>query len=188
MNKQQLFNDAYYEYINAVNDIKQMCEELNKKPEKLIYGFDILIQISLMKLLEIDKCITNLEIEFLSKMMLENDLMKLANEKGGFEISWEKLLELRNDKSYKMLVEHIYKLFEMEISSFILSFLSLDLNILEDHLNRLKGYVYNISMKFLSVDGLTKEEEELCYRILNDFIFEKMDNIKNSVLLIKKPQ
>lgn len=186
MNKQEIFNSATYDYMNAINDISLMCEEINKDKKDLLYGFDILLQIGLMHLLTIDKEISQLEIEFLSKIVYENDLMKLANEKGDFGISWEKLYFLKDDKSYGMLVEHIYKLFEIDLMNFILSFITLDTNTDDDYLNRIKGHIRNISIKLLSIDGLTDAELEKCYSILNEYVFNRMDNIKNTIYLMKK--
>lgn len=186
MNKQEIFNSATYDYMNAINDISFMCEEINKDKKDLLYGFDILLQIGLMHLLTIDKKISQLEIEFLSKIVYENDLMKLANEKGDFGISWEKLYFLKDDKSYGMLVEHIYKLFEIDLMNFILSFITLDTNTDDDYLNRIKGHIRNISIKLLSIDGLTDAELEKCYSILNEYVFNRMDNIKNTIYLMKK--
>ena len=186
MNKQEIFNSAIYDYMNAINDISLMCEEINKDKKDLLYGFDILLQIGLMHLLTIDKEISQLEIEFLSKIVYENDLMKLANEKGDFGISWEKLYFLKDDKSYGMLVEHIYKLFEIDLMNFILSFITLDTNTDDDYLNRIKGHIRNISIKLLSIDGLTDAELEKCYSILNEYVFNRMDNIKNTIYLMKK--
>jgi len=183
MNKQELFTKASYEYLNLIKEISDAANEKKRDKKDFIYGIDILVQLSMLNVILLDNKVSELEIEFLSKFNKENDLIDIINKRNlfRFPLKWETILELSSNPMFEMIINTIYSGFKMDISNFMLIFISLDITTSEDYLNRLKGSIYNIVKLFLTVDGLTDVEEKKCYSILNDKIFKDMDSIKDMI-------
>lgn len=179
--KQKIFTKASFEYLQFVENIKELASEFNLNASNLIYGYDITLQTTLMNIVLIDKKITEEEIEFLSKIVYENDIIKIINAKKilNNDIDWNILSKIKDINEIKLLINSIYKLFLKDIDKFILEFVKLDSLVDNDYLNLFKANIYKISELILSIDGLTEEEKNECFHILNDLILKKMDNVKN---------
>lgn len=186
MDKQKIFTNATYEYMNEVMDLKELAKYHNLDSAKLLYGYDIIMQLSLMEMISIDKNITDVEIEFLDNIVYENDLMKILSDKLNKELSWDILKKI---DEYDSFLEATKKLFYNEITSFISLFMSIDFTTSEDYLNRFKGNIYYICQAILEVDGFDTSEKA-AYKILNNGLFRILDDIKsldkNPNLEIKK--
>ena len=60
--KQKIFTKASFEYLQFVENIKELASEFNLNASNLIYGYDITLQTTLMNIVLIDKKITEEEI------------------------------------------------------------------------------------------------------------------------------
>lgn len=173
--KQKIFTNASYEYINEVMDLKSLAKYHELDCAKLLYGYDIVLQLSLMEMISLDKRITDVEIEFLHNIVYENDLMSILSKKLNRELSWEILKKIDDYNSFLVATR---KIFYNEISAFISLFMSIDFTTSEDYLNRLKGNIYYICQAILEIDGFDPNEK-VAYKILNDGLFKMLDDIKS---------
>lgn len=173
--KQILFNKAYYEYMNMKHDLEIMAQEFNVDKNDLYYGYDILLQLSLLNMIMLDNNITDLEVEFLSKIIDENDLMKLLSKKTENKIGWSMIKNVDNPKKF---IHSVNSSFQIDLVKFINLFTSIDFSTVEDYLNRLKGNIYLICQKVLEVDGFDESEND-AYKVLSETVFRKMDDLKS---------
>ncbi len=174
MDKQDLFNRSYYEYMNMKHEIEEMAVETGIDKNKLYYGYDIILQLSLLEMMALDNKISVLEVEFVSKIIDDNDLMKLLSKKTGNKIGWSMLKDEENSKKF---LHQLKSAFLLDIVSFISLFTTTNYQTREDYLNRLKGNVYLICQNILEVDGFDPKEKD-AYKVLDKTIFKKMDDLK----------
>ncbi|MCR5706428.1 MAG: hypothetical protein K6G48_06505 [Acholeplasmatales bacterium] len=174
MDKQELFNKSYYEYMNMRHEIEEMAVEASINKDKLYYGYDVILQLSLLEMIALDNTISEIEVEFVSKIIDDNDLMKILSKKTGTKIGWSML---KNKKDSKKFLHQVKSAFLMDMVSFISLFISTDYQTREDYLNRLKGNIYLICQNILEVDGFDPKEKD-AYKTLDKTIFKKMDDLK----------
>ena len=174
MDKQDLFNRSYYEYMNMKHEIEEMAVETGIDKNKLYYGYDIILQLSLLEMMALDNKISVLEVEFVSKIIDDNDLMKLLSKKTGNKIGWSMLKDEENSKKF---LHQLKSAFLLDIVSFISLFTTTNYQTREDYLNRLKGNVYLICQNILEVAGFDPKEKD-AYKVSDKTIFKKMDDLK----------
>lgn len=177
MDKQKIFTNASYEYMHEVMDLNELAKFYNMNSKELIKGYDIILQLCLMHMVKLDDKITDVEVEFLSLIVKDNDLMEMLSKELGREINWNMLNKIEMYNGFLISVE---KIFTPAITKFILSFTSLDNKTTDDYLNRLKGNVYYICQAILEIDGFDPKEKA-AFNYLNDTIFKKLDDIKIKV-------
>ena len=177
MDKQKIYTNASYEYMNEIMDLKSLASYHSINPKKVLFGYDILLQISLMHMVGLDGKVSSIETEFLELIVKENDLMKLLSERLNKNISWDILSKIDKYDEFLASVEGIFK---VELSEFINLFTSLDFKTGEDYLNRLKGNIYYICQAVLEIDGFD-ESEKRAMSVLNETIFNKLDDIKIAI-------
>ena len=173
--KQTLFTNAFYDYMNERHELENMALECEIDKNKIYYGYDIVLQLALLEMIVLDNTISSLEVEFISKIIDENDLMRLLSKKTGKKIGWSML---KNEENTKSFIHSVNAAFMMEMVQFISLFISKDHETKDDYLNTLKGNVYMICKKILEVDGFDSAEND-AYKVLERTIFKKMDDLKN---------
>lgn len=179
--KQKIFTNASYEYMNEVMDLKELAKFYNKDASKILYGYDIILQLSLMHMVLLDGDISDIEMEFLSLIVKENDLMVELSKKLGKEISWNILKAIPNYNEFLDSIEHI---FSDTVTAFIKELTSLDYKTSEDYLNRFKGNIYYICQAMCEVDGFDPSEKD-AYKVLEKNLFKKLDEIKKELDEVK---
>ncbi len=177
MNKQKIFTNASYEYMQEVMDLNEVARFYNMDSKELIKGYDIILQLCLMHMVILDEKINDVEVEFLSLIVKDNDLMEMLSKKAGNNIKWNMLNKIDR---YKEFLDSIENIFMPDITKFIVSFTSLDNKTTEDYLNRLKGNIYYICQAILEIDGFDPKEK-VAFNYLNETIFKKLDDIKIKV-------
>ncbi len=173
--KQEAFNKAFYLYMDERNMLKQLAIDTKVDENKLLYGYEIIVQLALCQMILLDNKITDIEIEFLKNIVVENDILKILSKKVGSKIGWSMLkgVEDKNKFLHKVIAS-----FTTEILDFITIFISSDAITKEDYLNSLKGNVYQICQNILESDGLDDLEVD-AYKVLNNTLFKKMDDLKS---------
>lgn len=173
--KQETFNKAYYLYMDECNMLKQLAVDTNIDQKKLLYGYEIIMQLALCQMILLDARVTDVEIEFLKNIVVENDILKILSKKTGQKIGWSMIDEI-DDKN--RFLHKVIASFTPEILEFITLFISSDAITKEDYLNTLKGNIYLICQNLLVSDGLDTLEED-AYKVLNNILFKKMDDLKS---------
>lgn len=174
MDKQKIFTNASYEYTNEIYDLSIMADYYKLDKKKLIYGFDILLQLSLMHMVSLDGEISVLELDFLKNIVYDNDLMVILTQRIGRRIDWN---FIKGIKEYDIFLNSVTNIMLPEITSFITILTSADFQTTEDYLNRLKGAIYYICQALLEIDGFDPLEKE-AYKVLDETLFKRMDEIK----------
>lgn len=177
MDKQKIYTNASYEYMNEVMDLKSLASYYNINTNNILYGYDILLQLSLMYMVGLDGKVSSIETEFLNLIVNDNDLMKILSSRLNKNISWDILSKIDN---YEEFINSVEGIFKKEIVEFINTFTSLDFKTGEDYLNRLKGNIYFICKALLEIDGF-EEAEKRAINVLNERFFNKLDIIKSAV-------
>lgn len=178
MDKQKLFTNAWYEYMNELKDLEEMAGQDKEKKKMLYYGYDITLQLALIQMITLDDNISSVEIEFVEHIIDDNDLFKIYRKKTGKVLGWNNLV---NVDDIKRILHSVMATFTIDLVNFIKEFISIDFNTREDYLNRLKGNIYYISQAILEVDGFDPKEKK-AYEVLDNTLFKKMDDLKNIAL------
>ncbi len=178
MDKQKLFNNAWYEYMNELKDLEEMAVDDKEKKKRLYYGYDITLQLALIQMITLDNNISPLEVEFVERIIDDNDLFKIYRKKTGKVLGWNNLTNIDN---IKKILHSVMATFTIDLVNFINEFVSIDFNTREDYLNRLKGNIYYISQAILEVDGFDPKEKR-AYEVLDNTLFKKMDDLKDIAL------
>ena len=182
MDKQKLFTNAWYEYMNELKDLEEMAGQDKEKKKMLYYGYDIILQLALIQMITLDNNISSVEIEFVEHIIDDNDLFKIYRKKTGKVLGWNNLV---NVDDIKRILHLVMATFTIDLVNFIKEFVSIDFNTREDYLNRLKGNIYYISQAILEVDGFDPKEKK-AYEVLDNTLFKKMDDLKNIALKSNK--
>lgn len=173
--KQETFNKAYYLYMDECSMLKQLAVDTNIDQKKLLYGYEIIMQLALCQMILLDGRVTDVEIEFLKNIVVENDILKILSKKNGQKIGWSMIDEIDDKNKF---LHKVIASFTPEILEFITLFVSSDAITKEDYLNTLKGNIYLICQNLLASDGLDTLEED-AYKVLNNILFKKMDDLKS---------
>ncbi len=173
--KQETFNKAYYLYMDERNMLKQLAADTKIDENKLLYGYEIIMQLALCQMILLDDKITDIEIEYMKNVVVENDILKILSKKTGQKIGWSMLAEIDDKNKF---LHKVIASFTTEILDFITLFISSDAITKEDYLNTLKGNIYLICQNILASDGFDELEED-AYKVLNNSLFKKMDDLKN---------
>lgn len=173
--KQETFNKAYYLYMDECSMLKQLAVDTNIDQKKLLYGYEIIMQLALCQMILLDGRVTDVEIEFLKNIVVENDILKILSKKNGQKIGWSMIDEIDDKNKF---LHKVIASFTPKILEFITLFVSSDAITKEDYLNTLKGNIYLICQNLLTSDGLDTLEED-AYKVLNNILFKKMDDLKS---------
>ncbi len=118
MDKQKLFNEASYAYLECQRQIKELNlykPSKNYNSDDLLKDFDILIQVLLLYAANLDHEIYDIELKFINLLTVEEDILLPFNK------SWNEVSKIAEDsKLFMDFVDSIYKEYYARIQSFIM--------------------------------------------------------------------
>ena len=173
--EQEIFNKAYNIYFECQNKLFTLYDTRNNKniitKQELINEFDIMLHVIMLYVSCVDDNVSDIELSFIQKITVEEDILKIYNDKLNLNMRWDDLKnDAISDDKFQAFVDKTLEAFSSEINRLIM-FISLnDALTKENYYEYFKQRILDILELFIKID---KDDDKVEYRFI-PYIIEKV--------------
>lgn len=183
MNQQNYFSQASRAYLDVQRLLVQSSREMNmdySDRKEILKEFDLLMQLVLLYVIKADGQVTNIEVSFIKKLFIEQDLVEVLNQYYNTEkLSWSKIVHILESHQDRSFLLSVHRILRPKINHFFLRISSIDANTKKDYFEELKNYIEIIVLCFAKVNSIyTEDEEKLVHYLLEEKLFKKYQDVK----------
>lgn len=190
-NFQEKFTEASRIYLALEDEIREMYRfDTNPriKLDDAIKSFDLLVQLIFLNLCALDNNVSEDELKFIKKLIVEEDILDFINEKKSDKIEWSQISSANlNSEQYRDFLEYVSNAASLKINSFIMLLASIDALTKKDYLYRFKQGFKELTMFFVSANS-DKDYNYEVDQILNKTFIYKYRSLKTIFSMAKNEE